>query len=198
MKRPARVVAGVAVGAVQEVAVEEEGVARLELAVDPLEPLEGGGDALGVGAGLIADRAVIDPAHLVRALQDLEASVGAGRAIDGDQATGQVGEQAAVFVPVAVILVPLPGAADPRLLEDHLVVVMVDLAAQEPLHGVDDPPAADERAVDVVAQSVADREPDDAALAVAAAGGWPPVWSARAIRPSRSISSPSKSRSTIR
>ena len=66
-------------------------------------------------------------------------------AIDGDQATGQVGEQAAVRVPVPVILVPLPGAADSRLLEDHLVVVMVDLAAQELLHGETIAAAADER-----------------------------------------------------
>ena len=50
-------------------------------------------------------------------------------------------------------------------------MVMVDLAAEQPLHGVDDPAAADERAVDVVVQRVADGEPDDAALAVAAAGG---------------------------
>src|SRR5690242_5349397 len=37
-ERPARLVAGVAVGAVQEVAMEEEGIARLEFAVDPLQP----------------------------------------------------------------------------------------------------------------------------------------------------------------
>src|SRR3954454_24514603 len=89
--------------------------------------------------------------------------------MDGDQATGQVGEEAAVVVPVAVILVPLPGAADVRLLQDHLVMVVVDLAAEEELHGVDDPPAADERRVDVVVQVVVDRELDHAPLAVATA-----------------------------
>src|SRR5262249_41087711 len=95
-QRPARLIAGVAVRAVLEVAVEEEGVARPELAVDALESLEGGAEALGVCTRLVADRAVIDPAHAVRALQHLQASVGAGRAIDGDQATGEVGEQATI------------------------------------------------------------------------------------------------------
>ena len=38
------------------------------------------------------------------------------------------------------------------------MVIVIDLAAEQPFHGVDDPAAADERAVDVVAQLVADRQ----------------------------------------
>ena len=69
-------------------------------------------DALQVGPGLVADLAVIDPAQVVRALEHLQAAVLLGGPVHGDQAAGQVREQAAVVVPVAVILVPFPGAAD--------------------------------------------------------------------------------------
>jgi len=48
-------------------------------------------------------------------------------------------------------------------------MVVVHLAVEQPLHGVDDPAAADECAVDIVAQLVANRQPDDSAGAVATA-----------------------------
>ena len=65
--------------------MKEKRVARSELAVDALEPLQRGGDALGIGARLVADRAMIDPAHAVRAPQHLNASIGPRRAVDGDE-----------------------------------------------------------------------------------------------------------------
>ena len=50
-------------------------------------------------------------------------------------------------------------------------MIVVNLAAEEAFHRVHDAVAADEGAVDVVAQFVLDLELDGAALAVAAAGG---------------------------
>jgi hypothetical protein len=62
--------------------------------------------------------------------------------------------------------VPRPGAADLRVLEDHLRVVVVHLAAQQRLAAADQPLAAGEHAVHAVARVVPQRQPHHAALAV--------------------------------
>ena len=80
------------------------------------------------------------------------------------------GTQAAVVVPVAVILMPGPGPADERLLQDHLVVVVVDLVLQQSSIAVDDTTAADDGRIDVVAQFVLDVQADGAPFAVGPAG----------------------------
>ena len=81
------------------------------------------------------------------------------------------GVQHAVLVPVAVVLVPRPRAADLRVLQDHLRVVVVHLAAEQLLAAPHHPLAAGEHAVDAVAGVVPERQPHDAALAVGAAEG---------------------------
>ncbi len=126
---------------------------------------------LHVGSGLIADFAVFDAAQQVRAFENFEAAVFAGRPIDGDQATRQLREQAAVVIPVAIVLVPFPSAAGPRLFENQLVMIVIGFAAEEPLHRVDNAAAADERARDVVAERVFDGESDCTPLTIAPAGG---------------------------
>ena len=50
-------------------------------------------------------------------------------------------------------------------------MVMVDFSVEQPFHRVNDLPGADERAIDVVVQRIADREPDDTPFAIATAGG---------------------------
>ena len=92
--------------------MEEDGITGLERTLDPLQAPECRLHALGVGTGLIADRSMIEPSEAVRARENLKASIIVSRPIDGNHATGQIGEQAAGLIPVAVILVPLPGAAD--------------------------------------------------------------------------------------
>ena len=92
-------------------------------------------------------------------------------AIQGDEATGHAGKETAVLIPVAVILVPLPGPAHERLLEHQLRVVVIDLAAEDLLHGVHDSPRARDHAEEVVAGVVPQREPALAALGVFAAVG---------------------------
>src|SRR5439155_5712678 len=91
--------------------------------------------------------------------------------IDGDEGAGEQRGQHAVLVPVAVVLVPGPRAADLGVLEDHLRVVMVDLAVEDLLATSHDPFAAGEHAVDAVAGVVPERQSDHAALAVGAAEG---------------------------
>ena len=51
------------------------------------------------------------------------------------------------------------------------MVIVVNLAVQQPLHRIDDPAATHECTVDVALELVADRKTDDAPVAVAPAGG---------------------------
>ena len=62
--------------------------------------------------------AVVDAADQVRALQHFQAAVFTRGPVDGDQTTSQERKEAAVVVPVAVVLVPFPSAAGERLLEN--------------------------------------------------------------------------------
>ena len=64
---PARLVAVVWIAAVEEVGVEEEGVARFHLAVDPLQVLLGQFGSGWVCAGLPAKAAMLDPITALRA-----------------------------------------------------------------------------------------------------------------------------------
>ena len=128
-------------------------------------------DALAVRAGLVAGEDVIDAAEVVRALDHLQAAVLARGRVDRDEGAAQQREQDAVLIPVAVVLVPRPGAADARVLHDHLRVVVVDLAAEQLLGRVHDGFAARDHAVDGVARMVPQGEPDRAAFAVGAAEG---------------------------
>ena len=97
---------------------------------------------------------MLDPAQPVRSANHLQAAVAPVGAVDGDVAARHVWEKAAVVVPVAVILVPLPGAADPGLLHHHLVVVEIDLVAHQPLDRIHDPAAVAEPVVDILALRV--------------------------------------------
>src|SRR6516165_1268335 len=65
---------------------------------------------------------------------------------------------------------PGPRAPDVRLFENHLVVIVINLAFEEPLHRFDDSPAADDGAVNVVVQLVLDDESYRPPFSVAAAG----------------------------
>src|SRR5262249_50869770 len=108
----------------------------------------------------------------VGAGRHLQTAVLARGGIDGDHAAGEVRPQAGVVVPVAVILVPRPRPADAGLLEDHLVVPVIHLVAQQPSHGPRDALAADDGGVDrLVVQLVLDLELYRPALAVGAADG---------------------------
>jgi len=155
--------------------VEEDRVSGVEFDRDLIEPLANDLDTLGVGPGLVTDRAVVDASEVVRAGDHLQATVVASRGIDCDQAADQQRVQAGGVVPVAVVLVPGPSPPGPGILEDQLVVVVIDLAVEQLLDHRDDSPAAGDCCMDViVGQLVADLQRDLATFAVGANGrGFP-------------------------
>ena len=109
------------------------------------------GDPLRLGRELAPHQLVVESAHAGRAPDNLEAPVRLRRRVDGDEDAEHVGEQIAVEVPVAVVLMPIPGAAGLGRLQRQLGVVVIDLAAQQSLGGAHHPLAAGDRAEQVVA-----------------------------------------------
>src|SRR5438045_1150695 len=99
--------------------MEDEHRARRHFAMHPLEELLQLWYALRVGAGLVADASVREPAQQVRAAQYLQAAVLAGRRVKGHEGAHETRENEALVIPVAVILMPLPGAAGVGLLQHH-------------------------------------------------------------------------------
>ena len=89
-----------------------------------------------------------------------------GGTVERDLAAGEMREDAAVVVPVAVVLVPFPGAADERLLRGELGLEVIDRAAEQRLHGVDHAGAAGGHAVDGIAGAVPQRDARGGALRV--------------------------------
>jgi hypothetical protein len=133
----------------EQVAVEKDRGTWVQLAVDQFQPFDGHMNALRIGSGLIADFDVIHASNVVGATKDLQAAVLLRRSIDGNHAARQIRQQAAVVVPVSVILVPGPGAPDARFFENHLVVEVIDLIAQEAFHCLHNAARADNRTIDV-------------------------------------------------
>lgn len=148
--------------------MEENGGAGFHFTIDEFEPFKSGLDAFGIGAGLIADGAVIHAAQAVGTTNDLEAAIFARGGIDGDHATGEVGRETAVVVPVAIVLMPSPGSASVGFLEDHLVVVVVDFVFEDLFDRFDDSFETNDGSVDVGGDFVFDFETDGSSLAVSA------------------------------
>jgi hypothetical protein len=83
----------------------------------------------------------------------------------------RIGREHAVLIPVTVVLMPRPRAADPRVLHDHLGVIVICLVAEQLLHRVHQLAAAGEHPVDAVAGMVPKGQPDAGARAVIPAEG---------------------------
>ena len=98
---------------VEKVAVEEGRVPGLHLHRDAFVPRLRDLHPLGVRAELTADHLVLDPPDPVRTLEHLEAAVGGGGGVEGDEDAREQRIEAAVLVPVAVVLVPEPGTRRP-------------------------------------------------------------------------------------
>src|SRR5471030_1655871 len=110
---------------------------------------------------------------MVRAADHLQAAVLFGGRIHRDRGAAEEREQNAVLIPIAVVLVPGPGAAGPGVLHDHLGMVVVDLARQQLFGRLHNPPAARGHAVDRVSGMVPEGQPDSAALAIGTAERMP-------------------------
>ena len=148
------------------VAVEKENIARLQFHINELQHFEGGLGPLRIGSGLLAIAAVLDPAQEVGAFEHLHAAVLARVRIDGDEGRGHVGEKTSVLIPIAVVLMPGPGAAGQRLLDTHLGVVMVDLVAEQTFHRIHQAGQPRHGPIDVVARFVPEDQLGRAAFAV--------------------------------
>ena len=83
--------------------------------MDQIQLLERRVDAFLICAGLVTALDMIDSAHFVGPAYDLKATVGLCCVINSDHATGHVRKKTTVVVPVAIILMPRPCAADPGL-----------------------------------------------------------------------------------
>src|ERR1041384_6620466 len=107
-----------------------------------------------VSTGLIASLVMVYTAHQMRASNHLKTPVLSARPIDRDQTTRHVGKQTIIRVPITVVLVPLPRSTDERLLQHHLMMVMINLAAQNLFHWLDDTQAAHKSTVDIVFEHI--------------------------------------------
>ena len=146
--------------------MKKNGVPRIHLTVNQRQAGEDRIHPLHVGARLIAGELMLDPPDLVGSGNHLEAAVGPRRGIDSDRHARQQRPDEAVVVPIAIILVPRPRAADAGVFHDHLRVVVVHLAAEKPLGRADDPLAPREHPVDPIPRMVPQREPHHAPLAI--------------------------------
>ena len=97
----------------QQVAVKKQRIARLHFDVNQFHSLEHLADPLLIGAGLFPRQDVIDAAKVMRATDDLQATILPSGRVYGDKSTREQRGQDAILVPVAVVLVPCPCAADP-------------------------------------------------------------------------------------
>src|SRR3569832_317187 len=129
--------------------MKEQRTARLHYAVNKLEMFERLVDAVHIGAGLIPGLIVIDTSHQMRTSNHLQAAIFSIRPIDCYQTTRHVREKTTIRIPVAIVLMPLPRATDERLLQHHLVMIMIDLSAQQLFKRFNDTQAADERTINI-------------------------------------------------
>lgn len=164
---PARLRTPVLVGFVQQVAVEEEGVAGIEFHMDQLVVFHGFFDKPHVRALLVAGALVVEPADVVGTFEHLEASVFHGGLVDGDHAADRLGvEHEVVEVPVAEILVPFPRAADEGLLHHDLGAGVVGRLANDALAGIDQPATARKHAIEIVARLLPEADLADRARGI--------------------------------
>src|ERR1700730_1700133 len=168
---PAGLIGGVFSRRMEKIAVEEEHIAGIHLGVDKRETVEDRGDAFLVGAGLTSRQYVVDSSEQMRTLDDLKAAVFASGWIDSNGCAAEIGRKDAILIPVTVVLMPGPGAAGLRIFHDHLRMVVINLAVENPLGGVDDGFAARKHAVDGVTGVVSKGKADNLTAAVVPSEG---------------------------
>ena len=122
---------------VQRVAVKEQDRAGSHLAIDEFEPILENLHAFWVRARLVTSLAMIETSEPVRPSEDLQTAIGPGGTIHGDHTTAHLLPQESA-IPITVILMPLPCTAGVWLLHHHLMVVVIDIAAQQLLQRLDD------------------------------------------------------------
>ena len=97
--------------------MENNRVPRIKFTINDLMTLQDLIDTGGIGTILfIGYRHMINPSQAMRAADDLQATVISISTVQRNHETQHVRAQAAVVVPVTVILMPFPGATDMRVL----------------------------------------------------------------------------------
>src|SRR3984957_19164678 len=134
---PPWLLAGIQGRGMQQIGMEEKAGARRHFAVDMLQTLFGSIHALRVGARLAAETAMLNSSHPMGTPEHFETAIRPRRRINGDQATCHIRKQAAILIPVSIVLMPFPGPTHTRFLEDHLRVVVVNLPTEKGLHSID-------------------------------------------------------------
>src|SRR6266436_10168470 len=168
---PAGLIGAVFSRGMEKIAVEKENIAEIHLDVDKRETLEDSGDALLIGAGLIPRQYVVDSSEQMRTLDDLKAAVFASGWIDSNGCAAEIGGEGAILIPVTVVLMPGPGAAGLRIFHDHLRMVVINLAVENSLGGIDDGFATRKHAVDGVTGMVPKGKANNLATAVVPSEG---------------------------
>src|ERR1700731_919776 len=130
---PAGVIGGFFSRGMEKIAVEEEHIAGIHLGVDKRETLENSGDAFLVGAGLISRQHMVDSSEQMGSLDDLKAAVFTSGGIDSNGCAAEVGGKDAILIPVTVVLMPGPCATGLRIFHDHLRMVVINFAVENPL-----------------------------------------------------------------
>ncbi len=136
--------------------------------MDAFESLFGPSDAFQIGSGLFPFSHVIDAAHLVTADEDLKTAVGHRARVQGHEDGAHIGKEAAVVVPIAVVLVPIPPASGSGLLHHELGVVVIKFSGiQKRLHRTRDLFAPGDGADDVLDGVIPKAKPTFSAVTVA-------------------------------
>ena len=130
--RSPRTVRFVRAGAVKQQRMEEENAARLQFDMDPLEQRFKFGHPLKVRSCLpLAYRSMVDATQFVRAAEDLQTAVFGGCLVKGDDSLRLPWVDKALVIIVAVVLMPLPGAAGTFVLQYHLPMIEGDFFAKQ-------------------------------------------------------------------
>src|SRR5213595_3483687 len=111
--------------------MEEQGISRSHLGINQLEDFHCSIGAFRVSTILVTIAAMLNSAHEMGAFEQLHATILARVWIDRDEYRSHIRKQAAVLIPVAVILVPRPGSSSERFLDAHLGVVMIDFVSKQ-------------------------------------------------------------------
>src|ERR1700757_4223204 len=151
----------------EKVAVEEEDIAGIHLNVDNRKTLEDCGNAFLVGACLISRQHVVDSSEQMSPLDHLKAAIFAIGWIDSNERAAEIGCKDPILIPITVVLMPGPGATGLRIFHYHLRMIVINLALENPLGGVDDGFAARKHAVDRVTGLVPKGKANNLAAAVA-------------------------------
>src|SRR5208337_2555351 len=91
--------------------------------------------------------------------------------VHGDKSAREQRGQNSVLVPVAIVLVPCPCAANLRVFHDHFRMVVVHLTAQQLFRRVDEGLTSREHPIQCVAGMVPEREANSPAFSVSSVKG---------------------------